>query len=410
MARISFVHFLIGSLVVATLGVFMFNRSASQGQDRLGDATFSDGSVPKLFASEPALEFSWPPRLNETFPDLELRSSTGDIVRLSDFHGKVVLVEPVGMTCAACNAFSGARERGGYKHITPQANLPSIEKLLPQYAGGTSLDDERIVLVQLLLYDMKLRAPSLEDARDWAAHFGFDDNPSVIVLVGDERFINRASYDMIPGFFLLDKNRVLRADATGHQPRHNLFTELLKRIPDYLVANEVSDYAAYEPEEFDLSLSVADAYRAIPHQQTTFDANGSRIAGREQRFIEELFRLTDFAVAERVQSLQWYLSGGMNGARPSNYEALIGRLAALPAPDRLRPVKKLIGDAIEEQARYFSTQDETSRLKFNARDKRVQNSHHKLVNAYNLLMARYPEESAHNKKAFFDHLCALDFI
>jgi hypothetical protein len=104
------------------------------------------------------------------------------------------------------------------------------------------------------------------------------------------------------------------------------------------------------------------------------------------------------------------VSKGENGSRPRNYEQLIANIGALSAPDRLEPVKRLVGTAIEEQARYFSSLDQSKKLSFNARDKLVQSSHAKLVNAYNLLMAQYPQESAHNNKAFFDHLCALDFI
>jgi hypothetical protein len=142
----------------------------------LATGAFSNENTPQLFKEHSGLDFSWPPKLGEPFPDLELVSHTGATVRLSDFRGKVVLVEPIGMTCAACNAFSGARERGGYENIEPQENLPSIEKLLPTYAHGQSLDDDRIVLVQLLLYDMKLNAPSPKDAREWAEHFGFENH------------------------------------------------------------------------------------------------------------------------------------------------------------------------------------------------------------------------------------------
>ena len=44
------------------------------------------------------LPFAWPPRVGETYPDVELRDHTGEIVKLSSFRGKVLLIEPVGMT------------------------------------------------------------------------------------------------------------------------------------------------------------------------------------------------------------------------------------------------------------------------------------------------------------------------
>jgi hypothetical protein len=47
---------------------------------------------------------------------------------------------------------------------------------------------------------------------------------------GDERFINPASYKMIPGFQLVDRAFILRADATGHTPTHNLWEDLLPML------------------------------------------------------------------------------------------------------------------------------------------------------------------------------------
>ncbi len=177
------------------------------------------------------LDFDWPPKIDQPFPNIKLVSHAGEMVKLSDLRGKVILVEPIGMTCAACNAFSGAKLKGGYQGISYQQNLPPIESMLPQYANGITLDDERLVLVQILLYDMQLKPPNAEDAKKWAEHFGLDKKNNVYVLAGDERYINKASYDMIPGFFLIDKDFILRSDSTGHNPKHNLYTQLLPKIP-----------------------------------------------------------------------------------------------------------------------------------------------------------------------------------
>ena len=42
--------------------------------------------------------FSWPPKAGETYPDVELRDTSGELVKLSSFQGKVLLIEPIGMT------------------------------------------------------------------------------------------------------------------------------------------------------------------------------------------------------------------------------------------------------------------------------------------------------------------------
>jgi len=45
-----------------------------------------------------------------------------------------------------------------------------------------------------------------------------------------------------------------------------------------------------------------------------------------------------------------------------------------------------------------------------ARHPLVASSSGKLHRAYAELLALFPQEDAHNKAAFFDYLCALDFI
>ena len=108
----------------------------------------------------------------------------------------MILVEPVGMDCPACQAFAGGNGHSGpFGRVRPQAGMLSIEEALPQYGDGLSLDDPRLVFVQLLLYDMsRTRAPTVDEARRWAEHFGMDGRPNWIVLVGDPRMIGAASY------------------------------------------------------------------------------------------------------------------------------------------------------------------------------------------------------------------------
>lgn len=179
-------------------------------------------------------EVKWPPRLGEPYPDLELIDQTGQRVRLSSFKGSVLVIEPIGMTCPACQAFSGAHRFGSFEGVVPQGGLPSIEELFPRYTNGLSLSDDRIVFVQLLLYSMSMGAPSPDDARRWAKHFRMDRSKNFVVLAGTEDLLGPASYNMIPGFQLVDRNFILRADSTGHRPRHNLWTYLLPMVPRLL--------------------------------------------------------------------------------------------------------------------------------------------------------------------------------
>jgi len=176
----------------------------------------------------------WPPKVGEYFPDLELIDHRGDEINLSQFLGKVLIIEPIGMTCPACNGWSGAIERGGFKGIRPQKNLQAIEKSFPKYTNGIKLDHKNIIFIQLLLYDLTMGPPKPRHAKNWAEHFGLDKQPNTYVTVPREDMRNNASYTMIPGFFLVDKDFVLRSDATGHHPHNNLWTHLLPMVPGLL--------------------------------------------------------------------------------------------------------------------------------------------------------------------------------
>ena len=188
-------------------------------------------------APRPAPLEDWPPKLGSAYPDVELRDSNGEAVRLSSFRGKVLLIEPIGMNCPACIAFAGGNSdgRGGLDGQPGQNGLESIESYVERYAPGASLNDPDLVFIHMLLYNHKLRAPTEEDARRWAEHFGVS-RPNHLVLYGDERFINPASYKMIPGFQLIDRDFILRSDSTGHTPTHNLWKDLLPMLAEELKA------------------------------------------------------------------------------------------------------------------------------------------------------------------------------
>jgi hypothetical protein len=169
---------------------------------------------------------SWPPEKNRSYPDLELVDQNGDVTRLSDFRGKVILLEPVGIACEACVAFSGGHERGAFDGISPQLDLDSIAQYARDY-GRVRLDDQRIVHVQLILFNKDMEAPTAEEVRAWSDHFGFDRSKNRIVLAGTPRMATKASRDLVPGFQLIDRSFVLRADSTGNEPQDNLYTKLL---------------------------------------------------------------------------------------------------------------------------------------------------------------------------------------
>jgi hypothetical protein len=191
--------------------------------------------APVAAAATPALPHAWPPQVGQPYPDLELLDHRGKTVRLSSFRGKVLVIEPIGMACPACQAYAGAHRVGAFRDARPQGGLPSFEELLSQHAGLERSAEPDLVWVQLLLYDMSSRrAPTVEDAAAWANHFGVADAPNVVVLAGDARYVNPASYALVPGFQVVDRAFTLRWDGAGHHPPDHPYDVALAGIPGLL--------------------------------------------------------------------------------------------------------------------------------------------------------------------------------
>ncbi len=177
----------------------------------------------------------WPPQVGQTYPDLSLKNHRGETINIAQFRGKVLLIEPVGMDCRACQAFSGADQWGSFGGVHAQQDLPSVQTLASRYGNGVSLDDPNIVFIQILFYGMDRQGPpSMEEASEWARHFRLGSSPNHHVLVGTAEFISPETYRMIPGFQLIDKRGVLQFDSTGHNPRHNLYSDLCPELSSYL--------------------------------------------------------------------------------------------------------------------------------------------------------------------------------
>ena len=214
------------------LGLLQFGE-AKQNSDAV--CTGNECTVPLPPSNqEQDAAVSWPPVVGESYPDLELLDGDGRTVPLSSFRGSVLVIEPLAMTCAACQAFSGGHRYGSLGGVIPQKNLPSIEELFPQYTGGVALSDDRIVFIQILLYDMATSAPSAKDVVRWHDHFQMHRSDNYLVFAAPKHILGPASLKMIPGFQLVDQDFTLRSDSTGHNPRDNLYTELLPMVPALL--------------------------------------------------------------------------------------------------------------------------------------------------------------------------------
>jgi hypothetical protein len=153
------------------------------------------------------------------------------------------------------------------------------------------------------------------------------------------------------------------------------------------------------------TMTVEEAYKAIPHARTVFDSTQGQMGADEKAFLDKFFQLVDLAVVERVAAMQAISSGR---AVTFNYAGIESSLMALDVPDKLKTAHALVMQAVAEHRQYLEKW-KASGGAFNISDPLISSSSAKLVQAYSELMAAYPAEGAHNKQAFFDHLCALDF-
>jgi hypothetical protein len=180
---------------------------------------------------------TWPPRTGASYPDLTLLDCNGNLFKLSSLKGKVILVEPVGMSCTACQALSGGHACGGFLGVEPQPGISSLDENLARFGGGLTLDNPNIAYVQVVIFNLDLKAPSVTEVKAWADHFKLTGRPNVYVLVGTPAMLTQASFDMIPGVHLVDRGFVLRSEHFGHGGGSDLYRELLPMTATLVAAS-----------------------------------------------------------------------------------------------------------------------------------------------------------------------------
>ena len=159
------------------------------------------------------------------------------------------------------------------------------------------------------------------------------------------------------------------------------------------------------------SLTIEEAYSAIPHRRTEFDYNSAKMSLEEKTYLSEVFELTDLATIEKVNMLMWLGSNGQKGEVAKHYSNIISSLYNLNPPSGLDNFHNLIISSIKEQKEtLFKWKISSFDYSMIRSESLVRSSSKKLKSAYRILKKQYPGESSYNKRAFFDHLCALDFI
>jgi hypothetical protein len=163
------------------------------------------------------------------------------------------------------------------------------------------------------------------------------------------------------------------------------------------------------------AMSPEEAYAAIPHQRTTFDTRASAASASQAESLQRLFTLSDQGVILKVE--------GMRAQRARNvaevkrvlaaYDGLVDNLQRQPFAAEVVPARDLIVKALRDHRRYMASRPEGG-MTFVRNEltsaPAVTQASASLQRAYGLLMKAFPGEPARNKAAFYDYLCALDYL
>ncbi len=179
----------------------------------------------------------WPPMMNKTYPIFSLIDQEGKPFKISDFQGKVVIVENIDMSTPEAQSLSGARTLGPYGGEASKfdSNLQPINEIIGRYTEGkVALPHPDIIIVKVIYYNQKGEQPMPADAASWAQHFKLNKAENVIVAVPDKDMRSLATSAILGGYQLIDRAFNLRVDASGPKPKHNLEMTLIPLIPKLL--------------------------------------------------------------------------------------------------------------------------------------------------------------------------------
>ena len=166
-----------------------------------------------------------------------------------------------------------------------------------------------------------------------------------------------------------------------------------------------------------LDLSVDAAYAAIPHRRTAMNFAVSNMLDQDKRFLEVAFHVIDQAIRLRVTAYQKFSRSEVGDSRSiSEMDRLVDYLQNTEAPASLSSYQARLLQALSDQRAFFEEwqtqgqQFQYGRPQTIATHPKVQSASTALREAYGILMETYPSEGNHNKEAFFDYHCALDFL
>jgi hypothetical protein len=162
-------------------------------------------------------------------------------------------------------------------------------------------------------------------------------------------------------------------------------------------------------------LSVEQAYAAVQHRRTPFDARAGKLPASATDALHRFFTLSDQLVVARVSAMRAQAEGDAKGLQNAleAYDAGSSRLRSEPLTAEVGQARDLVLEAMSMQKRFLASRPAGSMRFVRAELQQapdVKQASLRLHRAYSILMRAYPETLGGQRQAFFDHLCALDFL
>ena len=165
-----------------------------------------------------------------------------------------------------------------------------------------------------------------------------------------------------------------------------------------------------------LSLSVEDAYAAIPHRRTTMDFASSHVPAQDKTYLDVAFHVIDQSIRLRVTAYRSFSAADSDPKLISEMDRMIDFVKSVEPPAHLSHYHELLIQALSDQRAFFvEWQSQGSQFQYGSPDKlgshpKVQSASSALKEGYQILMQEYGGEDQKNQDAFFDYHCALDFL
>ena len=154
-----------------------------------------------------------------------------------------------------------------------------------------------------------------------------------------------------------------------------------------------------------------------------FDVQSARMERSEALFLDEMFAALDDLPGDTRGAARWLVSDGERGLDLDGYLDRVGlvldRLERLRAPARVAELKSLVADAVRGQRQFFIDwhaarqagrpfeSQLTSEYGFHDG---LHRSHLGFVRLYVRLLALFPDEDRHNRRALLDEVRLLDLV